>query len=294
MKPSFLYILRFSICTCFHVVFLEFTWALSAVLRDDPHILWMDELIVLSSSIIVVTILASFVSIVFKQLMNFLPKLNSMMIANTLCFSFFFLSTFVFLLRWMRINNIIFGPTGIRAVIGLPQLLAVVSLLLILCLIALRKKLKSPFQVIQPLFNAIALPVLVGSLIIFISNFNYGELSPVTISDKSKNISEMPNIIVLLFDGFTSRHISHYGYNRKTTPNLDKLSRESHVFLNAHSPTRSTFFSTGGLYTGKHPVNNFKFYEPGSQWKKNENVFQVLKSIGYQTTAITHHDIPSL
>ncbi|HSE35963.1 MAG TPA: sulfatase-like hydrolase/transferase [Blastocatellia bacterium] len=48
------------------------------------------------------------------------------------------------------------------------------------------------------------------------------------------------NIIYFFIDAVRADHLSAYGYNRKTTPNLDRLAEKSMVFENAFSPAART------------------------------------------------------
>ena len=62
-----------------------------------------------------------------------------------------------------------------------------------------------------------------------------------------------PNIIVLLFDALSARHLSLYNYRRKTSPNLERFAQRAIVYNNHHSAGNFTSPSTGSLFTGSYP-----------------------------------------
>ncbi len=54
---------------------------------------------------------------------------------------------------------------------------------------------------------------------------------------------KQPNIIIILWDAFSAKHLSLYGYPRLTTPNLDAFAQSSTVFHNHYSG--GNFTTTG-------------------------------------------------
>ena len=61
------------------------------------------------------------------------------------------------------------------------------------------------------------------------------------------------NIILICIDCARADHLSIYGYDRKTTPYIDKLSKESVVYENAISPAGWTLPSHASMFTGTYP-----------------------------------------
>ncbi len=78
--------------------------------------------------------------------------------------------------------------------------------------------------------------------------------------------TEMPNVIFYVIDGAGADYMSVYGYNRRTTPNLESIAGEGAIFERAYSNTPRTISSTasfltslqhsafGGLRNGRNPV----------------------------------------
>jgi len=64
------------------------------------------------------------------------------------------------------------------------------------------------------------------------------------------------NFVYLFVDALRADHLSAYGYNRKTSPNLDKLAARSFLFENAYTPSPNTFEAmpkfTQGTYWDAH------------------------------------------
>ncbi|HDD44564.1 MAG TPA: hypothetical protein ENG63_06875 [Candidatus Desulfofervidus auxilii] len=61
----------------------------------------------------------------------------------------------------------------------------------------------------------------------------------------------MRNIVLITLDSVRADHCSFMGYERKTTPNLDKIARKGIVFKNAVAPAPRTNPSMPQIFTGK-------------------------------------------
>lgn len=64
---------------------------------------------------------------------------------------------------------------------------------------------------------------------------------------------DRPNFLILLFDAMSARHLSLYGYQRKTSPNLERLAGRATVYHAHHSAANFTTPSTASLFTGTYP-----------------------------------------
>ncbi|MBI4521773.1 MAG: sulfatase-like hydrolase/transferase, partial [Gemmatimonadetes bacterium] len=62
-----------------------------------------------------------------------------------------------------------------------------------------------------------------------------------------------PDIVLVTFDALTARDMSLYGYRLLTTPGLERLSGESHVYESAISVANWTKPSTVSILTGQYP-----------------------------------------
>ena len=75
---------------------------------------------------------------------------------------------------------------------------------------------------------------------------------------------ERTNIFLISVDTLSSLHMSMYGYQRKTTPNIEGFAQDSVVFLNAFSNSSWTVSSHMSLFTSLlehgHKVEELKNY----------------------------------
>jgi arylsulfatase A-like enzyme len=51
---------------------------------------------------------------------------------------------------------------------------------------------------------------------------------------------DKPNVLVIVIDTVRADHLSSYGYQRETSPNIDRLASESVLFANAISTSSWT------------------------------------------------------
>src|SRR5512139_3704437 len=61
-----------------------------------------------------------------------------------------------------------------------------------------------------------------------------------------------PNVIFLVFDAWSQRNVSLYGYPRHTMPNLEKFAEHGTVYHNHYSAGVFTVPGTASLLTGLH------------------------------------------
>jgi arylsulfatase A-like enzyme len=70
---------------------------------------------------------------------------------------------------------------------------------------------------------------------------------------ESKARERTSGIILIVIDALRADHVSAYGYERATTPNLDAIARDGIVFEQAFSAANWTKPSTASLFTGRLP-----------------------------------------
>ena len=99
-----------------------------------------------------------------------------------------------------------------------------------------------------------------------------------------------PNIILLVFDAWSQRHVSLYGYRRPTMPNLEKLARNGTVYHNHYSTAVFTVPGTASLLTGLHPWSHRAFQIGAGVIDEHipHNIFSVL-SPNHSTLAFTQN-----
>jgi arylsulfatase A-like enzyme len=62
-----------------------------------------------------------------------------------------------------------------------------------------------------------------------------------------------PDIFIFLIDACQAKHLSTYGYERKTSPSIDELAKDSVVFENAYANATFTPASVATILTGLYP-----------------------------------------
>jgi hypothetical protein len=104
-----------------------------------------------------------------------------------------------------------------------------------------------------------------------------------------KGTSSLPNIILLSSDGLSATHMSIYGYERDTTPNMRKLMGNALVVENAFSNAGNTAGSLTSVLTGKLPTQTRVYYPPDilTGADSYQHLPGVLKRLGYRTVQFT-------
>jgi arylsulfatase len=96
------------------------------------------------------------------------------------------------------------------------------------------------------------------------------------------------NILLIVVDTLRADHLGCYGYNRPTSPNIDKLAEQGVLaerFICAGIPTHPSFTT---LYTGQHPITHGVVAHGGSTQLAKDAPFlpSLLLAEGYTTCAI--------
>ncbi|MGI6680898.1 MAG: sulfatase [Bdellovibrionota bacterium] len=103
------------------------------------------------------------------------------------------------------------------------------------------------------------------------------------------------NVIFILIDTLRADHLSYYGYERDTTPNIDAFAKESLVFKNAFSPAPWTPAAMASIFTGTYTTTH-GMVPPNSReealraaTKLSDKVYtlsELFKDNGYYTMAV--------
>jgi arylsulfatase A-like enzyme len=75
-------------------------------------------------------------------------------------------------------------------------------------------------------------------------------------NENKKSPKSKPNIVLVTMDTVRADHLSCYGYQRITTPNLDRLSQEGVLFKNAYATNSWTLPSHASIFTGMFPTKH--------------------------------------
>jgi hypothetical protein len=102
---------------------------------------------------------------------------------------------------------------------------------------------------------------------------------------KTAPVDDKPNILLIGFDGVPVSKLSFSGYDRRTSPNVDALAKQSTVFTRCYPNGSRTTASLTSILTGKHPFTTGVLYRP--QILKGNNSFEhlpaILRKLGYET-----------
>jgi Sulfatase len=69
-----------------------------------------------------------------------------------------------------------------------------------------------------------------------------------------------PNIMIIVVDTLRADHLSSYGYQRPTSPNIDKLAQQGVLFEHAFSKAPWTAPSHASILTGRYPHEHRAFW----------------------------------
>lgn len=99
------------------------------------------------------------------------------------------------------------------------------------------------------------------------------------------------NVIVVVFDAFSTFDISLYGYQRETTPNLSRLADRAVVYHNHYAGGNYTTPGTASLLSGMLPWRHRQFvhYGEGGETFINNNIFSAFEN--YYRLACTQNPL---
>jgi arylsulfatase A-like enzyme len=108
------------------------------------------------------------------------------------------------------------------------------------------------------------------------------------------------NIVLITVDTLRADHLSCYGYERKTSPNIDKIAEQGIIFKNAIAPSSWTAPSMVSLFTSVYPGNHGVVH--GIGYEKNKTLYiqevfsdklttlpEILQELGYTTFAVANN-----
>lgn len=102
--------------------------------------------------------------------------------------------------------------------------------------------------------------------------------------------SAKPNIIVLVFDTLSAKHMSLYGYPRRTTPNMDRFAERATVYHSCYSAGNFTTPGTASLLTGVYPWTHRALHLHGEVTEPfdQRSIFSMMPD-AYHKVAYTHN-----
>lgn len=135
---------------------------------------------------------------------------------------------------------------------------------------------------------------LIGMLCVFTLAFSGCSKAP-TQATRWEGVKK-PNIIVLMLDTLRADHMSLYGYERDTTPNLLEFSKHASTFENMYAATSWTPSSVASILTGMYAASHLMVPPNSREQAKQqqvrlspslETIPELVKKYGYSTAGVT-------
>jgi arylsulfatase len=104
-----------------------------------------------------------------------------------------------------------------------------------------------------------------------------------------------PNTIFIIIDAVRARNVGVYGYDKPTTPNIDKIAQEGVLFRNAYSCINYTDSSLTSIFSGIYPLGHGILRHGGGLRDEEVKGFiqsgikllpEILRSEGYSPIAL--------
>jgi len=102
-----------------------------------------------------------------------------------------------------------------------------------------------------------------------------------------------PNVLILVFDALSAKHMSLYGYNRETTPYLTKFAERATVYHAHYAGGNFTVPGVSSLLTGTYPWSHRAFNVGATMAEnyKHRNLFRVFAGETDNRIAYTHNPL---
>ncbi len=99
----------------------------------------------------------------------------------------------------------------------------------------------------------------------------------------------LPNILLIVCDTLGAKHMSLYGYHRKTTPMIERMVEEENftVYTRCFSPAPWTVPSHASLFTGLYPSEHGTYGINMFMNPKIITITEILKETGYRTYGLS-------
>ena len=97
------------------------------------------------------------------------------------------------------------------------------------------------------------------------------------------------NLVVISIDTLRADHLGAYGYERPTSPTLDRLAQEGIVFERAIAQATWTLPSHAALFTSRYPseLGLSRWPSPGRVPERVETLAEILQATGFTTWGFT-------
>jgi len=100
-----------------------------------------------------------------------------------------------------------------------------------------------------------------------------------------------PNVIVVLIDTLRKDHLGCYGYDRATSPNIDRFAQDALRFERAFAQAPSTKPSVASLFTSRYPSQHNAIHNKDALNTEFVTLAEILKDAGYTTAAFLENHV---
>ncbi len=151
------------------------------------------------------------------------------------------------------------------------------AFLLYKIMMAFRLKLPLPFAgLLHKLYNGKLLSAIASIFIV---------ANGCTIYHLANHKPNSPNVVILSIDTLRADHLGCYGYERNTSPTIDKLASEGVQFSNCYAQRGLTWPSLTSIMTAMYPKTHGVRRNQVPLDGKNITIAEILKNEGYKTGA---------
>jgi hypothetical protein len=130
---------------------------------------------------------------------------------------------------------------------------------------------------------AIVVPVVVHRLRVGAMQQSVAE----TAASATAPSAERPDVLIVVLDTVRAQNVSAYGYQRRTTPYLERLAAEGALFLDATAPSTWSLPAHASLFTGRFPTAHRADLEHRILDDASPTLAEVLAASGYETRCFT-------
>ena len=122
------------------------------------------------------------------------------------------------------------------------------------------------------------------SILLIINTFGCSRKYQYTSDIEEENLKKIKNVILIIACSLRADHLSCYGYERETSPNIDELAKEGILFKNCFAQAPYTVHSVASIMTSKYPrklfgINKFNNVLPGQA----DTIAEIFKEEGFYT-----------
>ena len=100
-----------------------------------------------------------------------------------------------------------------------------------------------------------------------------------------------PNVVIVLSDTLRRDHLSHSGYDRLTSPNLDAFAADATLYTNAFAQSPSTKPSVTSLFTSLYPSQHQVISNKDAVPNSYVMLAEILKTHGHATAAFVENTV---